>query len=186
MKSLFAAAALLGGVLAFANTAHAVEYTTVLADKSQVTFTSKQMGVPVDGRFQRFTASVRFDPARAESAQARVDIDLASIDAGSKDANDEVAGKGWFNVREFPRASFVSESIKPLGGNQFEARGKMSLKGRTRDMSIRFSYKPEGKLGVFEGTLPLLRTQFGVGDGPWADTSVVADEVPIRFRLVAQ
>jgi polyisoprenoid-binding protein YceI len=165
--------------------AHAVEYGNVIADKSQITFTSRQMGVPVDGRFGKFAAALGFDPARPEAGRAQIEVDLASVDAGSKDANDEVVGKGWFNVKEFPKARFVSSSVKALGNNRFEARGQMTIKGRTRDMTVPFSYKPDGANAVFEGVLPLQRTQFGIGEGAWADTSVVADEVPIKFRLVA-
>ena len=169
--------------------AQAVEYSNVLADKSQVSFTSKQMGVPVDGKFGKFAASLSFDPAKPEAGKAQIEVDLASVDAGSKDANDEVVGKGWFNVKEFPKARFVSSSVKALGNNRFEAKGQMTIKGKTRDMTVPFSYKPDGagstSVGVFEGVLPLQRTQFGIGEGAWADTSVVADEVPIKFRLVA-
>ena len=172
-------------LLLAASAAQAVEYTNVIADKSQITFTSRQMGVPVDGKFGRFAATLSFDPARPEAGKAQIEVDLASVDAGSKDANDEVIGKGWFNVKEFPKARFVSSSVKALGNNRFEAKGQMSIKGRTRDMTVPFSYKPDGANGVFEGVLPLQRTQFGIGEGPWADTSVVADEVPIKFRLVA-
>ncbi|MDE2600226.1 MAG: YceI family protein [Rhodocyclaceae bacterium] len=169
--------------------AHAVEYNTVIAEKSQIAFTSRQMGVPVDGKFGKFAATLNFDPAKPEAAKALIDIDLASVDAGSKDANDEVVGKGWFNVKEFPKARFATTSVKALGNNRFEAKGQMTIKGKTREMSVPFTYKPEGAgnatTGVFEGTLPLQRTLFGIGEGAWADTSVVADEVPIKFRLVA-
>ena len=51
-------------LLLAASAAQAVEYTNVIADKSQITFTSRQMGVPVDGKFGRFAATLSFDPAR--------------------------------------------------------------------------------------------------------------------------
>ncbi|MBX9849806.1 MAG: YceI family protein [Rhodocyclaceae bacterium] len=167
------------------SSAFAVEYTTVIPEKSKITFTSKQMGVPVDGKFGKFTATLNFDPAKPEAAKAQIEIDLASVDAGSKEANDEVISKGWFNVKEFPKARFVSTSVKSVGGSRYEARGQMSIKGKTRDMTIAFSYRPAGVNAVFEGLLPLQRTQFGIGEGAWGDTSVVADEVPIKFRLTA-
>lgn len=173
-------------LLTAACSAHAVEYGNVLVEKSQISFTSKQMGVPVDGRFGKFSAALSFDPAKPETGKAQIEVDLASVDAGSKDANDEVVSKGWFNVKEFPKARFVSTSVKALGNNRFEAKGQMTIKGKTRDMNVPFSYKPDGAAtAVFEGVLPLQRTQFGIGEGAWADTSVVADEVPIKFRLVA-
>jgi polyisoprenoid-binding protein YceI len=33
--------------------------------------------------------------------------------------------------------------------------------------------------------LPIKRSQFDIGTGEWKDTSVVADEVVIKFHIVA-
>ena len=181
MKTLLAALFATGVSMS----ALAAEYKAIVPEKSTVSFTSRQMGVPVEGRFGKFAVTVSFDPALSEKGKASIEIDLASIDAGSKDANDEVASKPWFNVREFPKASFVTESIKPMGGNRYEARGKMTIKGKTRDMIVPFTHRQEGIYGVIEGVIPVMRTQFGVGEGPWGDTSVVADEVPVKFKLIA-
>ena len=164
----------------------AAEYGLLVPERSRIAFTSKQMGVPVEGEFKRYKVDVSFDPQRPETGRARIEVEVDSIDAGSKDANDEVRSKGWFDVKRFPVAAFVAEagSVRALGGNRFEARGKMSIKGRTRDVVVPFTYGTEGTEAVLEGSIPILRTQYGIGEGAWSDTSVVADEVPVRFRLV--
>jgi len=170
-----------------ASLAHAVEYGGLVPDQSRIEFTSRQMGVPVEGAFHKYTATVSFDPQKPEAGSARIEINVASIDAGSRDANDEVKGRGWFNVKQFPTATFVAEgpgNVRALGGNRYEARGKMSIKGTTREVIVPFAFKTEGANAVLEGSIPILRTQYGIGEGAWSDTSVVADEVPIRFRLV--
>lgn len=181
MKRLFAATTL-AAMLPLA--AAAAELNVVQADKSQITFVSKQMGVPVEGKFGKFAARIAFDPARPEAGSAQIDIDLASIDAGSAEANDEAKTKGWFNTREFPQARFVSTGVKPLGGGRYEARGRMTLKGRTQDVVAPFSFKGDGNAGVFEGSIPVMRLQYGVGDGIWSDTGTVADEVQVKFRFI--
>lgn len=117
-------------LLATANLAHATEYGTILAGKSTLTFTSKQMGVPVDGSFRKFATTLTFDPAKPANASARLELDLSSIDAGSPDANNEVVGKPWFNLKAFPTATFVSSSVKPLGGDRYELTGKLTIKGK--------------------------------------------------------
>jgi polyisoprenoid-binding protein YceI len=163
----------------------AVEFGQVLAEKSNVTFTSKQMGVPVDGSFRKFNVALAFDPAKPAQASARMDVDLASIDAGSKDANDEVAGKSWFNLKAFPTASFVSTGVKPLGGDRYEVAGKLTIKGKTQDVVAPATFRQEGGNGVFAGGFVLKRLDFAIGDGPWSDVSAVANEVQIRFHIVA-
>lgn len=165
--------------------AQAVEYATLQAAKSSVAFTSKQMGVAVDGHFKKFNAALSFDPAKPTAASARIDLDLNSIDAGSPDANDEVAGKQWFNVKVFPTASFVSSSVKALGGDRYEATGKLSIKGKSQDMVLPFTAKQDGNTATFDGSFTLKRLDFAIGEGPWSDVGTVANEVQIKFRLVA-
>ncbi|MDP1897173.1 MAG: YceI family protein, partial [Sulfurimicrobium sp.] len=97
--------------LLLAGAAQAAEFGTLQVEKSAIAFVSRQMNVPVDGVFRKFSALIVLDPARPEAGRAQIDIDLASIDAGSAEANDEVKGKSWFNVREFPKASFSSSSV---------------------------------------------------------------------------
>ena len=125
LRTLFIA-----GFAIAANNAGAIEYGTVQADKSTLTFTSRQMGVPVQGRFPKFTARVAFDPAKPDAAKVDIGIDLAAIDAGSKDANDEVVGKQWFNVKMFPLASFTSGAVKTLGADRYEVTGPLTTFSR--------------------------------------------------------
>jgi polyisoprenoid-binding protein YceI len=181
MKIATAALALLA-----VTAAHAEEYNAVQADRSSVSFVFKQMNVPVDGRFGKFAAQLKFDPAKPATASAAIDIDLASIDAGSAEANDEVAGKQWFNTKAFPTARFVATSFRALGGNRYEAVGKLNIKGRTQEMVAPFAFTSQGRSGVAEGALTIKRADFAIGEGVWADFGTVANEVQIKFRLQAE
>ncbi|MBI4995724.1 MAG: YceI family protein [Rhodocyclales bacterium] len=169
-----------------AGAAHAEEYNAILADKSTVAFVYRQMNVPVDGRFGRFAAQLRFDPAKPAAATASIEIDLASIDAGSGEANDEVAGKLWFNTKAYPTARFVATSFRALGGNRYEAAGKLSIKGRTQDATAPFAFSAQGRSGIAEGALTIRRADFAIGEGVWADFGTVANEVQVKFRLQAE
>jgi polyisoprenoid-binding protein YceI len=169
-----------------AASAHAEEYNAIAADKSSVAFVYRQMNVPVDGRFGKFAAQLKFDPAKPAAASATIDIDLASIDAGSAEANDEVAGKLWFNTKAYPSARFVATGFRALGGNRYEAVGKLSIKGRTQDAVAPFSFASQGRSGVAEGALTIKRADFAIGEGIWADFGTVANEVQIKFRLLAE
>ncbi|MFN3544952.1 MAG: YceI family protein [Thiobacillus sp.] len=165
--------------------AHAVEYTTVLPKQSRVDFEFRQMGVPIKGGFKRFTVQMAFDPARPEAARATIEIDLASIDAGSREADDESAGKLWFNRSLYPKATFVASEVRSLGNNRFELRGALTLKGRTRDLVIPVTYTPGKTHATFDGSFVLKRLDFGIGEGMWADVATVANDVPVKFRIAA-
>lgn len=179
MKSLFAI--IVGAAIACS--AQAAELTQLDAGKSRITFTSKQMGVPVDGLFRKFEAQFTLDPVKPEAGKGRIDVDLASIDAGSSDADTEVKGTQWLNVAAFPKAGFVMSSIRSLGGARYEGRGPLTIKGISRETVIPFSIRNEGVGAWLEGGFVLPRMQFKIGEGEWSDTSTVADEVQVKFKL---
>ncbi|GAB1235183.1 YceI family protein [Ferrigenium sp. UT5] len=166
------------------NSALAAGFDEVLRQESTITFTYQQMGVNMDGTFGKFSAQAAFDPARLDKAQARIEIDLASIDTGVDEANDEVAGKLWFDTKNFPAASFVATGVKTLGGNHYEAIGKLTIKGRTQDVVAPFTFQPGATRGVFDGVFTIKRLDFNIGEGLWADVSAVANEIQIKFHLV--
>jgi polyisoprenoid-binding protein YceI len=165
--------------------ASAADFNVVDAAKSSLAFTYRQMGVSVDGRFGKFAVSMDFDPARPAAAKAAIDVDLASIDTGSPEGDDEVAGKSWFDSKTYPVARFVSTAVKPLGGNRFDLSGKLTLKGRTKDVNAQFTYAPQGVSAVFDGAIAIKRGDFAIGEGEWADFGTVANEVQIKFHILA-
>jgi polyisoprenoid-binding protein YceI len=89
----------------------------------------------------------------------------------------------WFNTAKFPQAQFTSTAIKSLGVGQYEVAGKLLIKGQSRDVTVPVSFAQSGAVTVASGVLPIKRLAFNIGEGDWADTSMVADEVQIKFKL---
>jgi polyisoprenoid-binding protein YceI len=167
------------GVLATTALAAGVDYA-----KSEISFVSKQMGVPVEGRFPKFIAEVSYDPKKPAASSARIEVDLGSVDTGSAEADAEVAKKSWFNVAAFPAARFASTAVRPLDAGRLEVKGTLSIKGISRDLTFPVTVKPAAGTTTFEGAFPILRLQYKIGEGAWSDTDTVADEVQVRFRIV--
>ena len=153
--------------------------------KSSVGAVFKQMNVPVEAKFKKFTAQIDYDAAKPELSKASVDIDIPSFDLGDADYNQEVLKKEWFNAAQFPKASFVSTGMKAGAAGSLNVSGKLTIKGKTADVSFPLTVKKEGNNTVFDGALPIKRLVFNIGDGEWKDTSTVADEVVIKFHVVA-
>ena len=154
------------------------------AAKSSVTITFKQLNVPVDAKFRKFNAQINYDAAKPETSKATVDIDIAGFDLGDPEYNKEVMKKEWFNAAQFPKASFVSSQIKAGAAGKLDVTGKLTIKGKTSDVSFPLTVKKEGANQIFEGALPIKRLSYNIGEGEWKDTSMVADEVTIKFRVV--
>ncbi|WP_179401851.1 YceI family protein [Burkholderia guangdongensis] len=156
------------------------------AAKSKVSVIAKQMNVPTEGVFKKFSAQVRFDPAKAAQGSAQVSIDVGSYDLGDPMYNDQVAGKDWFDAKDYPRATFVSTAIAPAGGNKYNVTGKLTIKGKTQTLTVPVTVTQSGATQTFDGVLPIKRSAFDVGTGEWKDTSVVADDVQIKFHIVTK
>ncbi|ACC73305.1 YceI family protein [Paraburkholderia phymatum] len=160
-------------------------FAQVDASRSTVVATSKQMNVPVDGTFRKFTAQLNFDPAKPTAGSANLTIDTGSYDLGDAEYNKQVRGKEWFDSATFPTATFVSTGIAPAGGNQYKVTGKLTIKGKSQTVTVPVAIAQLGATQTFDGSLPIRRTQYDVGTGEWKDTSVVADDVVIKFHIVA-
>jgi polyisoprenoid-binding protein YceI len=160
--------------------AQAATYQAVVPEKSSVSFSYRQMGVAMDGKFKKFSAQVSLDTAKLDKAKGSIDIDLASIDTGSSEADQEVVGKAWFNVAAHPKASFVLKGLKATGANQYEATGQLTIKGQTRELHAPLKLSPQGALS---GSFVLKRGDYGIGEGMWAKFDVVANEITVHFNL---
>jgi polyisoprenoid-binding protein YceI len=150
---------------------------------SSVSAVFTQMGVPVAAKFNRFEADVRFDPAAPDTAQARIEIDVASFDLGDPEYNKEVLKPEWFNAAAHPTARFVSSAIEASAPGKLMAAGTLTIKGKSQAVKVPVSYRDEAGYRVFEGELPIERLYFNIGDGEWRDTDMVADRVVIKFKI---
>jgi polyisoprenoid-binding protein YceI len=155
----------------------------LLPVQSELAFTAKQMGVPINGHFKKFDAQVSFDAAKLAASKVAFTVDMGSATLGSKEMDSELPSAPWFNVPKFPQASFSSTSIKALGAGKFEVAGQLNIKGQTQAVQVPLTMSQSGAVTVATGVLPIKRLAFKIGDGDWADTSMVADDVQVKFKL---
>ena len=168
------------GAAAFAAPAFAQQ--ALVPAQSAVNFEAKQMGVPIKGHFQKFDAKIAFDAAKPEASKIHFTVDTGSATMGAKETDAELPKADWFNVAKFPQATFDSSAVKALGGGKFQVDGTLTIKGNTQKVSLPVTLAQSGATTTATGTLPLKRLAFKIGDGDWADTSMVADEVNVQFK----
>ena len=151
--------------------------------QSEIAFTSKQMGVPVDGKFKKFEAQVSFDPKKPEAAKISFAIDLASVSLGTAETEAELFKPDWFGTKLFPQASFASTAVKAVGAGKFEVAGKLTIKGVSRDVVVPVALTQSAGNTAAVGSFTMKRLDFKIGDGDWGDTSLVANDVQVKFKL---
>ena len=166
----------LGSSLAFAQ-------AKLLPAQSELDFTSKQMGVPVDGKFKKFDAQVAFDPKKPDTAKIAFNIDLGSAALGSPETEAELVKPDWFNTKQFPQATFQSSSVKATGPGKFDVAGQLVIKGASQPVVVPVVLAQAGANTTASGVFVIKRLDFKIGDGDWKDTSMVANDVQVKFKL---
>jgi polyisoprenoid-binding protein YceI len=173
----------LGWLALFAVTP-AARADVVVAAKSDIGFTIKQMGVKFDGRFRKWMADVVFTPKSLPSSKAVVDIDLGSVDLASDDSEAEAKGPLWFDTAKFATAHFASTSIRDAGNDRYEVAGKLTLKGITRDCVVPITVTTDASGNrIAEGSFSIRRLDYRIGEGEWADTGTVDNDIVVRIRM---
>lgn len=183
MKNLKALPGALLALAALAGPAHPQPAATLLPAQSEIAFTSTQMGVPVDGRFRRFDAKIALDPKQPQTGSVSLTIDAGSATLGVPESDTELAKPNWFDTAKFPQATFQSTGVRSLGVGKFEVAGTLSIKGRAQAIVVPVTLAQSGATSTATGSFTIKRLTFRIGDGEWADTSMVANDVTVRFRL---
>lgn len=155
----------------------------LITAQSDIGFVFKQMGVPVEGHFKKFDAQINFDAAKPATSKVAFTVDIASATLGSPETDAELPKAVWFNTAKFPQATFASSGFKTLGAGKYEVTGKLSIKGQSRDVVVPVTMTQSGAVTTAVGVFPIKRLGFKIGENEWADTSMVADDVQVKFKL---
>lgn len=181
---------LLGLALAFPTTVEAADW--VVEEGSSVGFEAYLQGAPVPGRFERFEALIAFDPDDLAGSQIEVVIDTTSVATGHRDRDTALRSPGLLDVEQWPTAGFVSDRIEHLGGDDYRAHGRLTIRDVEKDVTLPFELAitdqpsdPGSQQADARGELTISRLDFGVGQGEWASTAMVGEEVAIAIAIRA-
>jgi polyisoprenoid-binding protein YceI len=170
-------------LLALGSPAFAQSAAKLVPAQSEIVFVSKQMGVPVEGKFRKFDAQVSLDPKQPETGKVVLTIDVGSASLGVPETDAELPKAPWFNMPRFPQASFRSNAIKGTGGGKFEVKGTLDIKGNAREIVVPVALAQQGGASTATGNFTIKRLDFKIGEGEWTDTSMVANDVQVKFKL---
>jgi polyisoprenoid-binding protein YceI len=166
--------------------AHAATAWAMDPAQSSLTFHPTLAGGEFAGRFEQFEATIRFDPADLAHSSLLVVVDLLAARTGDPDRDTALQGQDFFLTSRWPQARFASTAIKALGGNKYEATGKLTLRDATRDIRLALHFDPPaaaGGVAKLTGSTTVKRLEFGVGQGDWRGTEWLADAVRVEFSL---
>lgn len=158
----------------------------VVKDQSRISFAGTQTGNPFEGQFERFDATIEFDPDYPASARVHATISAASAVTGDSQRDGALPGKDWFNIVEFPSIVFKADGFQQTGPTEFVADGVLTVLGVDHDMSLPFQLEVVGDQAQMQAELTLNRQTLGVGSGPWAEGKWVGLEVGVQIEITAK
>ncbi len=155
--------------------------------KSSITFTATQNGAPAEGKFSVFTSDVAFDPQRLTESHVQIAVDMGSVTTSYAEIGDTLKAAEWFNVAVFPKAIFKANQFKKTGDKTYEAQGSLTIRDKTIPVTLQFTLEDySATTALAKGHTQLKRTAFGVGQGEYAKTDDIKDDVSVDFVLAAQ
>lgn len=158
---------------------------TVNKVESTLSFSGNQSGDNFTGAFSSFDAVINFDPNDLASAKVVVTIDTNSAEADDAERTDALPGKEWFYVKKFPLAKFEASKFKHIGGEKYQATGKLTIRDITQEVTLPFTLKIENERATMDAKLTLNRTAYKIGTGMWASEDWVGHDVAVNIHIEA-
>ena len=152
--------------------------------RSRIEFTGSQTGKNFTGSFSSFDVSISFDPENLGASRIAATIDTASAATGDRQRDDALPTPDWFASKSYPAAGFESSVIRAAGSG-YEAEGILTIRGVSKGLILPFSLAIKGDRAVADGSVSLLRTDFGVGQGEFATGEWVGLDVNVTIHIEA-
>jgi polyisoprenoid-binding protein YceI len=140
------------------------------------------------GRFNSFSGTIVVNEQDPSKSSVEFEIDANSIDTGNSQRDDHLRSPDFFNVRQYPKITFKSTSIRRINANTFEVKGNLTIRGTTRPLTVRVTYVGKGRnprgqeIIGFETTFTIKRSEFGVSYGL---NGGLSDEVRVTIAVEA-
>jgi polyisoprenoid-binding protein YceI len=171
----------------------AVAQTTWKVDKSHsnVKFAVSHMVVSeVEGSFRMFDGSLVASKADLSDAKVNFAVDVASVNTDNEKRDGHLKSDDFFNAEKFPKMTFVSKSMKPLGGNKYALTGDLTLRDVTKTVTFDVTYGGQintgrGVKAGFKAKATIDRLTYGLKYAPALETGglAVGKDVEITVLL---
>jgi polyisoprenoid-binding protein YceI len=158
---------------------------------SSIEFSVRHLMVSkVRGRFETFSGTITVAPDGTPSVSAQIDV--ASLDTGNEQRDGHVKSADFFDVANYPAATFTSTSVQPDGENYILG-GNLTIKGVTKPVNLNLEFngvspgQGYGEVSGYEASVVLNRKDFGIDLDLPMETggAVVGDKVTVTLNIEA-
>lgn len=150
---------------------------------SSVTFVIKNFGFSVDGSFKNLQGNVKFDPNNPAAAIFMVTVDAVTVNTDNSSRDNHLRKEEYFDAAKYPKISFLSDKVeKTTTAGSYIVKGKFTVKGISKSISIPFSANAQNGGYLFNGKVVLNRRDFKVG----GNSMVLSDNFTLTLNVFAR
>jgi polyisoprenoid-binding protein YceI len=188
LPATFAVTAAFVAATSVTTAADAPSLTRYTLDPAKSTFEYQfmQAGAQNKGKFTKYTVTLDFSPENLATSKLDVVVEMSSLDTGDQERDDTLKSADLLSVAKFPQSRFTSTQISKTP-NGYDAAGKLTIRGVSRDFHVPFSFRTADEQGKPAGSLlgktAIKRLDFGVGQGDWKSTEWVGNDVTVAYSL---
>lgn len=188
MRTLLSRALIAAPLLVMGLPAQAATWVIDQAD-SHVYFNYAYGSDPYRGEFKNVSATFDIDLLSPGSCDFQVSIPINDISVDSPEVLDYLLDYELFDVDQFPMATFSAQKCSLTGMDSFVSEGTLTIRDQTHPISFPFEVDMDASGGSVRfhltSEVTINRLEYGVGQGYWASTAEIPNEVTIQVDVYA-
>ena len=159
---------------------------------TQVAFAYDHMGFSNNfGIISGPTGTLTLDPKNVAASKVSIEVPVANLRTGIQALDDHLVKVDFFDSAKFPKATFVSTSVKADGPTSAEITGNLTIKGITKPVTLDADFYGAGKAPAMAGgkenvgfvaTTSVKRSDFNMGYG----VPMVGDTIELKIVAAFQ
>ncbi len=111
------------------------------ASHSSIRFAVDHMVISeVEGIFSTYEGSVSTTKDDFSDAKINFMVDVNSVDTDNAKRDEHLRGVDFFETDNYPKMTFVSTSVTKTGTGKYNLKGKLSLHGITKEITLAMTY----------------------------------------------
>ncbi|WP_242516076.1 YceI family protein [Sorangium cellulosum] len=166
--------------------AAAAEELAIDAQASKIEFVGSKVTGKHEGSFPGFTGKIAFSADKLEASKIDVTIDMTSLKTDDDKLTGHLKTADFFDTEKFPKATFVSTSIKPGGasGATHTVEGTLELHGVKKTISFPATVNAAADAVTAKSEFSINRKDFGI-NYPGKTDDLIRDDVLIKLDIRA-
>ena len=147
-------------------------------NKSKISFKIKNLGINTSGTIGGLQANIQFNPADLATSTVEASVETKTINTDNEGRDEHLRSDDFFGVSRYPKITLKSVSFKHIGGKNYSGTFNLTIKDKTKQIDIPFTYLDEGNGVAIRANFKIDRLDFGVG----GNSMVLSNEVTVNVE----